>query len=135
MPGPTAFPQVAQYINTAAQSIATTAETVIATLTGINSRGSNFPIYLLGTCSFLVQAATTSNVLRLRLGGLAGAVIGAAQEVQGATAGDVQFASGVISATYVPSGEISGAVIVMTIQATAAGGNWSVYNAQLVAQQ
>ena len=135
MPGPTAFPQIATYTNIGSQAITTTNETVIATLQGINSRGSNFPINLAGRAIFAVNASTTSTTLRLRVGSLTGALIGAAQVVQGGVAGDVNAADGSIAATYTPALEVAGLVVVLTIQAAAAAANWNVTLAQLVAQQ
>lgn len=135
MPGPTAFPQIATVVNTNTQTVVTTAETVIATLTGINSRGSNFPINITGSAVFAVSAATTSTTLRIRLGGVTGTVLGQPQTVQGGVAGDVNAADATVGAVYVPSLEVAGLTLVLTIAAAAAAANWNVTLAQLVAQQ
>lgn len=135
MSGPTAWPIIQSSFTTGTQAITTTAETVIATLSGINSRGSNFPINLTGNAVFAVSAATTATVLRLRIGTLTGTLIGTAQTPSGGVAGDVNAADGTIVATYTPAQEVAGLVVVLTIQATGAAANWNVTNAGLVAQQ
>lgn len=135
MSGPTAWPIIQSAFTTGTQAITTTTETVIATLSNINSRGSNFPINITGNAVFAVSAATTATTLRLRLGSVTGSLIGTAQVPSGGVAGDVNAADGTIVATYTPAQEVAGLVIVLTIQATAAGANWNVTNAGLTAQQ
>ena len=135
MPGNTAFPQIASTTNTGTQSITTTTETVIATLTNINSRGSNFPINISGSAVFAVNASTTATVMRLRAGSVTGTLLGAAQTVFAATAGTSSGADGSIGAIFTPSTEVAGLVLVLTVQATAAAANWNVTFAQLIAQQ
>lgn len=135
MPGNTAFPQIYSATNSGIQVITTTTETVIATLTNINSRGSNFPINIQGAAVFAVQAATTATVMRIRAGSLTGTLLGAAQTVSAATAGTTSGADGSIGAVFTPSQEVAGLVLVLTIQATAAAANWNVTFAQLIAQQ
>ena len=135
MSGPTAFPIIATATNTGTQTVATTAETVIATLANINSRGSNYPINVTGRAVFAVNASTTATVMRLRIGSATGTIIGAAQTVQSGVAGDVSGADGGVAAQYTPAQEVAGLTIVLTIQATAAAANWSVTMAQLIAQQ
>ena len=135
MPGPTEFPQILQTNNTGTQSITTTTETVIATLTNINSRGSNYPINLAASAVFAINASTTSVTMRLRLGTVTGTVIGAAQVVSGGVAGDISAGDGSIGATYTPSLEVAGLTVVLTIQAAAAAANWNVTYANIVAQQ
>ena len=135
MPGPTDFPQILTTTSTATQAITTTTETVIATLTNINSRGSNFPINFTGSAVFVVQAATTLVTMRIRIGSVTGTVIGVAQPVAGGIAGDITNADGTVGAQFVPSAEVAGMTVVLTIQATAAGANWNVTYASLIAQQ
>lgn len=135
MPGPTEFPQIATVTNTGVQAITTNTETVIATLTNLNSRGSNYPINITGSAAFAVNASTTLTTMRIRLATVTGTIIGAAQPVQGGVAGDVNTADGTIGAIYTPSLEVAGLTLVLTIQATAAAANWNVTFAHLVAQQ
>ena len=132
---PTPFPQIATVSNTGTQSITTTAETVISTLSNINSRGANFPVNLTGSAVFAVAAATTQTVMRIRLGTVTGTIVGSPQTVEGGVAGDIAFADGTVFAQYTPSGEMAGQTFVLTIQATGAGANWNVTSAQLIAQQ
>ena len=135
MPGSTAFPQIASTTNTGTQAITNNNETIIATLSNINSRGSNFPINISGSAVFTVQAATTATTMRLRLATLTGTLLGQAQPVYAATAGTTSGADGSIGAVYTPSLEVAGLVLVLTIQATNAGAAWNVTFAQLIAQQ
>ena len=132
---PVPFPIINTTTNVGTQTIVTTTETVIATLTGVNSRGSNYPINLTGSAVFAVSALTTATTLRIRLGSLTGTIVGAAQIVQGGVAGDVNAADGSVVAQYTPAGELANQTFVLTIAATAAGANWNVTSAQLVAQQ
>lgn len=132
---PTPFPQIATATNTGTQAITTTTETVISTLSNVNSRGANFPVNLTGNAVFAVAAATTATVLRIRLGTVTGTIVGSQQTVSGGVAGDITFADGSVFAQYTPSGEMAGQTFVLTIQATGAGANWNVTSAQLIAQQ
>jgi hypothetical protein len=135
MPGPTAFTQIQNVVNVGTQTIPTTAETVIATLSNINSRGANYPINITGSAVFAIAAATTATVMRIRIGSVTGTLLGAGQIVSGGVAGDVNAGDGTIGAVYTPSLEVAGLVLVLTIQATAAGSNWNVTFASLTAQQ
>lgn len=135
MPGPTAFPIINAATNTGTQTVVTTAETVIATLANVNSRGANFPINITGNAVFAVSPLTTATTLRLRAGTVTGPILGAAQIVSGGVAGDLTSADGTIVAQYTPTLEVAGFTIVLTIQATGAGANWNVTMAQIVAQQ
>lgn len=135
MPGPTSFPQIAQTTNTGTQSITTTTETVIATLSNVNSRGSNYPINFNGSAVFAVQAATTAVTMRIRQGSLTGSIVGTAQQVSGGVAGDITAGDGTIGATLTPAAEVANATYVLTIQATAAAANWNVTYANLTAVQ
>ena len=135
MPGPTAWPLIQTVTNSGVQTITTVTETIIATLTNVNSRGSNFPINFAGSAVFAVSAATTATILRIRQGTLAGGLVGVAQTVQGGVAGDVNAADGSVFGQFTPASEIANATFVLTIQATAAGANWNVVTASLTAQQ
>lgn len=132
MPGPTAWPQQFQVINTGAQTITTTSETVVATLAGVNSRSQGAQVSLFGACCFAVAAATTATTIRLRIGSLTGTLLGAAQPI-GSVAGQVTAADGAVAAVDTPAGEYAGQTYVLTVQATAAGANWNVTFASLQA--
>lgn len=134
MTGQTPWGQTVSVINTSPQTITTTTETVVATLSGLNSSGPGVPISLVGFCVFVVQAATTATNLRLRVGSVTGALVGVAQPIS-SLAGDVTGADGSVAGVYTPSGELSGATFVLTVQATAAGANWNVTLASLQAFQ
>lgn len=125
MPGPTAWQQQFQVINTAAQSVTTTTETVVATLSGVNSRSAGAAVSLFGNVVFVVQAATTSTTIRLRIGSVSGTQLGTSQVI-GSVAGQVSGADGAIAAVDTPAGEYAGQTYVLTVQAAAAGANWNV---------
>lgn len=132
MPGPTAWAQQYQVINTSSQSVTTTTETVVATLSGVNTRSPGSPISLFGNVCFVVQAATTATTIRLRVGSVTGTVLGQAQVI-GSVAGQVSGADGAVGATDTPTGEYAGQSYVLTVAATAAGANWNVTFASLQA--
>lgn len=134
MAGQTAWGQTVSVLNVSPQSITTTTETVIATLSGLNSSGPGVPITLVGAAVFVVQAATTSTTLRIRTGSVTGTLLGAAQVI-GSAAGDVTGNDGSVSAQLTPNGEIANGTFVLTVQAAAAGANWNVTLAQLQAFQ
>lgn len=135
MPGPVAWPLLNTTTNTGTQSITTTTETVVATLTNINSRGSNYLINFQGSVVFAIQAATTSTTVRLRLGTVTGTIVGSAQVVSGGTAGTQTAGDGTVAGVFTPSQEVANLTVVLTVQAAAAAANWNVTLAQIIAQQ
>lgn len=135
MSGPTDFPQLQTVTNLSTQTITANTETVICTSNPINSRGSNYPINITGSMVSAVQAATTATTMRIRLGTLTGGIVGSTLIVQGGTAGTANTTDGTIGAQYTPALEVAGLLIVLTIQATAAGANWTVGFAQLFITQ
>lgn len=132
MPGPTAWQQQLTSQSVSTQSITTTTETVIATLSGVFSRSVGAPVNLTGSAVFAVNASTTSVTLRLRYASLTGTQL-TAQTISGGIAGDITAADGTIGFTDNPTGEYANQVYVMTIQATAAAANWNVTFASLSA--
>lgn len=132
MPGPTAWQQQYQVINTGTQTVTTTTETVVATLANINSRSPGAAISIFGNVCFAVQAATTSTTIRLRVGSVSGTLVGSAQSIA-SVAGQVSGADGAVAATDTPAGEYAGQTYVLTVQAAAAGANWNVTFASLQA--
>lgn len=135
MSGPTAWPQIQQVTVTGNQSITTTTETVIATLSNLNSRGSNYLVQFQGVATFAVSAATTATTLRIRAGSLTGTLLGSLVIAAGGVAGDIADASGVVGANYNPAQEFANATFVLTIQATAAAANWNTTFASFQALQ
>lgn len=135
MPGPTAWQQIVPQVVTGAQVITTTAETVVATLLGVNSRGAGYPIYLTGQAVFVINAGTTQTFLRIRQGNLSGAIVGGQVSAAGGTAGGITQASGVVGGVFTPAQEVSGATFVLTVQATGAAANWDVTYAALTMLQ
>lgn len=131
MTGPTAWPLIRQVIVTGTQAITTTTETVIATLANVNSKGSGFQLNFTGFAAFAVNADTTATTLRIRAGSVTGTLLGSAVIVAGATAGDLQDASGNVGATQNPTQEVAHATYVLTIQATSAAENWNTTYASL----
>lgn len=133
MPGPTPWQQSAYASSLGAQTITTTTETVICTLSGVTSRGQGFPVNLSGFAQFAVNAATTATLLRVRLGSVTGGIVGSVTGQYAATAGTATFDQLQVATTDNPTGEYAGQVYVLTIQATAAGANWNVTAATLSA--
>lgn len=132
MPGPTAWTQNLQTFSFSAQTITANTETVIATLTGINSRGPGFPVLLNGWAAFVVQAATTSVTMRIRQDSLTGSVVGA-PGILAATAATTSQNTLDVTEVDTPAGEYAGKTYVLTVQAAAAGANWNVNAATLQA--
>jgi hypothetical protein len=130
MSGPTAWQQTVTADVIGNQSITTTAETVIATLAGVNSRSVGANIKLLGTVSYAIDAAATSVTLRIRPNSISGTAL-ATTLVEAATAATLTDATGVIVAEDVFAGEYCNKTYVLTIAAAAAAGNWNVLNASL----
>lgn len=121
-------------INVSSQTITANTETVVATLTPVQSVGSGVPIYLTGQACFVVQAATTITNLRIRQDSLTGTIVGVAQPISSA-AGDVTGADASVAGVFTPPGEVAGKTFVLTVQATNAGANWNVTLATLFALQ
>jgi hypothetical protein len=133
MPGPTAWQQTIVTGTYGTQTITTNTETVVATLSGVNSRSPGGQIALTGYCQFAVQAATTDVKVRVRQDSLTGAVLNTQPAEFAATAATTTFEQLSIVATDTPAGEYAGKQYVLTIQATNAGANWSVTAATLAA--
>lgn len=132
MAGPTAWQQTVSTQSVSVQSITTTTETVIATLSGIFSRSPGAPVNLTGNAVFSVNASTVSTTMRIRYQTIAGTAI-VAVIVAGGPAGDLTAGDGTIGVTDVPLGEYANQQYVLTIQATGAVANWNVNFASLQA--
>jgi hypothetical protein len=116
--------------NTATTTLTTTAETVVATLSGITTPGTSGRVSLTGTFQLEVGTAGASLVMRIRRGTTtSGTLVGASDTVT-VTAGQTQdFAH---AATDFP-GEVAGASYVLTAAVGSATGNSTVKFATLTA--
>lgn len=111
-------------------TIVTTAETVVATLTGITTDNPSTIVYLEAYANIAVAAATTSLVLRVRRTGLTGTLVGAAQTT---TVTASTTATELYQVVDTP-GEVAGLTYVLTAVCTAAGANSTVNAVGLQAQ-
>lgn len=132
MAGPTPFNITAFSYSAANQTVVTTAETVIATLSGINSRSVGNPINLNGFCVVTLGASTTSIVLRVRQDSVTGTVVGASSSTSTAQA-TLATVAGAIEVQDNSAVEYSNKTYVMTVVCTAATANSTVVAATLAA--
>jgi hypothetical protein len=114
-------------------NIVTTAETVVATLSGVSvARLGEIP-RLHGVVSITLGTATTAVVLRVRRDSVTGTVVGEVQTDQiYSAAGSNETHEIVVSDIGV--GELAGATYVLTVVQTAATGNGTATHASLEAQ-
>lgn len=119
---------------TADVTLVTTAETVVATLSGVSNYQPGQPVDLRGWLQVLLGVATTNVTLRIRQGvDATGTLVGEANaEAISTAAGSVEAHE--IQTRFTPSGEIANASFVLTIQQTAATGNGTVQQANLEAE-
>lgn len=128
MPGYTVSTQV-----TSDQTVTTTAETVVATLTGVGTSGPGRSVRLTGELQITTGGSSTAVTLRVRRDSLTGTVVGEGNPVQLETAaGSTEDHD--IETVDTPTGEIYNATYVLTVQVTAAAANSSVLFASLKAQ-
>lgn len=111
----------------------TTAETVVATLTGVATAQPGSTVALIGDYNITLAASTTAVVTRIRRDSLTGTVVGEVQTEQISTAAG-STESHHIYREDVGAGEFSGRTYVMTSSSTAASANPTVNNASLVAE-
>lgn len=110
--------------------LVTTAETVVATLTGVSMQRAGQTIDLYGHVSVTTGTATTSLVLRVRRGGVTGTLIGELEtDTLAAAVGSTEDHD--IHETETPTGELAGATYVLTVVQTAATANGSCVHASL----
>jgi hypothetical protein len=113
-------------------TLVTTAETVVATLTGVSTSAPGQTVALRGTVQITTGTATTAVTLRIRRDSLTGAVVGEAGPSQvSAAAGSTEEHERY--AEEANAGEFSGRTYVLTAQQTAATGNGTVLTAALEA--
>jgi hypothetical protein len=111
-------------------TLVTTAETVVATLTGVSTNQPNQQVGLRGTYNITLGAATTALVTRIRRDSVSGTVVGEVQTEQiFSAAGSTEDHE--IYREDAGAGEFSGRTYVVTVSQTAATGNGTVNNASL----
>ena len=103
---------------TANTTITTTAETVVATLTGVSTSGPGRKVLFKGQAKVTTGANTTALNLRIRRDNVSGTVVDESNPVQvEAAAGSTEDHD--IACEDIPSGEIFNATYVLTVQGTA----------------
>jgi len=118
---------------TADTALVTTAETVVATLTGCSTSGPGKPVRLTGEFQITLGTNATGLTVRIRRDSLTGTLVGEANAVQIETAA-ASTEDHDIEVTDTPTGEIFNATYVLTVQQVAASANGSVLQAFLKAQ-
>lgn len=114
-------------------AVVTTAETVVATLSGLSTYKPGEPILLRGECQFTTGANTTGLTFRIRRDSLTGTVVNEANiEQVEAAAGSTE--SHDIQCDDQFSGEVANQAYVLTVEATAASANGSALYAYLSAE-
>lgn len=111
-------------------TLVTTAETVIATLTGVSTNQPGQQVGLRGLANITLGVGTTAVVMRIRRDSLAGAVVGEVQTEQiFSAAGSTEDHE--VYREDAGAGEFSGRTYVLTASQTGATGNGTVNNASL----
>jgi hypothetical protein len=111
-------------------TLVTTAETVVATLTGMSTGQAGQTVSLRGKANITLGASTTAVVMRVRRDSLTGTVVGEVQTEQiSSAAGSTEDHE--IYREDVGAGEFAGRTYVVTVSATAASANGAVNNASL----
>jgi hypothetical protein len=114
-------------------TLTTTAETVVATLTGVASQRAGQQVRLHGQVNISTGTATTVVTLRIREDSLTGTLVDELQ-ADGIAAAVGAGEDHEIVATHTPTGELSGKTYVLTVAQTAATGNGTVNHASLEAE-
>jgi hypothetical protein len=112
--------------------VVTTAETVVATLSGVATNQPGARIGLSGQLTITTGAATTAVTLRIREDSVTGTVVGEAtpDSVESAAGGTETHD---IFGLHNAAGEYGSKTFVLTVEQTAATANGSVLQASLVA--
>lgn len=111
-------------------TLVTTAETVVATVSGVSMQRPGQTVRCKGDYQITLGTGTTGLVTRVRRGGLTGSLVGEGNTEQISSAAGSTEEHG----TYVeegPTGEIAGATYVLTVQQVAATANGTVLQAGL----
>lgn len=126
------MPQVYSVSVAADTTLVTTAETVLATLTGVSMQRPGQSIRLHGEFTIQTGGSTTGLTIRVRRDGLTGAIVDEGQTVQvESAAGNVEDHDIVV--VDVPSGELAAATYVLTCVQVAAAANGTATHASLEA--
>lgn len=114
-------------------TLVTVAETVVATLSGVSSRGPGQRVDLEGEATVTTGGSTTALTLRVRRDGLTGTLVDEAivDQVE-AAAGSTETHS--INCSDANPGELANATYVLTVAQTGAAANGSVLHASLEAE-
>lgn len=113
-------------------TLVTTAETVVATLSGVAMQRGGQTVRLQGDVVITTGASTTALVLRIREDSLTGTIVDEAEtDTLAAAAGSSEDHS--IVALHSPASEVTGKTYVLTVSQTAASANGSVTHASLEA--
>lgn len=110
--------------------LVTTAETVVATVTGISTNQAGQQVGIRGVINITLGTSTTAVVLRVRRDSLTGTVVGEVQTEQIATAA-ASTENHEIYREDAAAGEFSGRTYVVTASQTAAAANGTVNNASI----
>lgn len=110
--------------------LVTTAETVIATVSGVSTYRPGETLRIVATASITLGTATTALTFRVRRDSLTGTVVNQADPVQIETAA-ASTEDHTITCEDNLSGEIANATYVLTVQQTAASANGSCLNADM----
>lgn len=114
-----------------AQTLVTTAETVVCTLTNVTSRKAGQKVHLEGHLNITTGTGTTATVLRVRQDSLTGTVVDTVETDSLAATAAGNPEDHFIAADFTPAGELSGKTFVLTASQTAAGANGTVNLATL----
>lgn len=114
-----------------AQTITTTAETVVATLSGVSSRRAGQKVHLEGHVNITTGTSTTAVVLRIRQDSLTGTVVDTVETDSLAAAAAGNPEDHFISADFPGAGELSLKTFVLTVTQTGAAANGTVNLAEL----
>lgn len=127
------MPQVSYVIDVAADvTLTTTAETVLATLTGVQSQRPGQSVFLEGDFVLLTGTSTTAVVARVREDSLTGTLV---DEIETDTAVGAAGSTDPyrITAQHNPTGELSNKTYVLTASMTGAAANGTSVHASLKA--
>lgn len=111
-------------------SLVTTAETVVATLTGTSTNQAGQTVAIRGKANITLGTNTTAIVTRIRRDSVSGTVVGEVQTEQISTAAGSTEDHEIYREESAP-GEFSGRTYVMTVSQTGASANGTVNNASL----
>lgn len=110
--------------------LVTTAETVVATVTGVSTNQPGQTVGIRGKANITLGASTTAVVMRVRRDSVTGTVVGEVQTEQISTAAGSTEDHEIYHEESAP-GEFSGRTYVVTVSQTAATANGTVNNASV----